>query len=817
MANVALKIKSDFEQAEKDFQDLKNISESTRKKIEKFSKSFKTEQIDKFRERNKLAGIAVTATSGKIAGMQREYSGLQKEIQGLIRRGMSPQDAALQKLITDYNKLDKELKQTRGTVNKTTVSFGSLVKGILGADIARTMLYKIKDGLGAIFTEARNLEAAKASFVPLMGGAKRAEELVKQLNITAAETPFQFRGIQKSVSTLLPVMNGDIEKTIETFKMLGDTAGGNQQKLESVTRGFTKAMLKGKVDMESLNMIAEAGVPIFNQMAESMGFGKDNMSAFFKEISTGKVSTDEMVEAFQKMTSEGGIFFEGMIIASRTTSGVISTMKDNIALTAAAIGQAFLPYIKEAAIAITGITKEIVKWINTGDNLKNTLSAIGYILAGLGSAFIAYQVATKIATVSSFGFVGAIKAMTVAIAANPIGLIATVITAVLVPAIIWMIKNWDKVKFYVVDFVLAARKKMLELNLAIREKVIGAITALLDKLGEIPLIGKAFKIIAENERAVTEEIRNNIAIVEQARNANRARFEESQRQAAQEVETTQQKATAIQEANNSIVESEQQKFEAFKEILENMSMSEQAWHEQKIEATSEFFQRRAKLEGKDHESRIKYLNRQFKKINKLYANNDKDRLAAERGLRLAIENEQRLLVKTRVEFGQYMLSQVGSLLADLQTVFRNAGRRNRALAVAMKGVAAAQALVNSFLAFTKALAAFPPPFNYAAAAVTLAAGLAKQAAILTTPIPSAQTGLMDYTVPDTRANRNDRAAVMASPGEQVTVAPRGEETEQTREVNIFIGEDALFQIVQRGIDTGEINVSDRNLGEPVFA
>jgi hypothetical protein len=46
-----------------------------------------------------------------------------------------------------------------------------------------------------------------------------------------------------------------------------------------------------------------------------------------------------------------------------------------------------------------------------------------------------------------------------------------------------------------------------------------------------------------------------------------------------------------------------------------------------------------------------------------------------------------------------------------------------------KAVAIAVALVNTYEAFTKALAAYPPPFNYVAAAAALAAGMAQVANI----------------------------------------------------------------------------------------
>ena len=120
------------------------------------------------------------------------------------------------------------------------------------------------------------------------------------------------------------------------------------------------------------------------------------------------------------------------------------------------------------------------------------------------------------------------------------------------------------------------------------------------------------------------------------------------------------------------------------------------------------------------------------------------------------------------------------------------------------------------MAFTKALAAFPPPLNYVATGITLAAGLTKVAAIASTPI-SAQTGLTSYEVPDIRQNRNDGAPVRAQAGETVTVTPRGESATGVTNVSIKIGEAELFSIVQKGINTGEISVTNNNIGRGVFA
>lgn len=214
--------------------------------------------------------------------------------------------------------------------------------------------------------EASKIEDAVAAFTPLLGGAEKARQLINMMNIVAAKTPFEFEDISKTVGFVLPFMNENLEESIKLFTMLGDTAGGNSQKLESITRGYSKALGKGKVDMESLNMIGEAGVPIIAQLAKMYGV---STSKIFEMSSKGKISIKDLNKVFQMMTSEGGIFFKGMEIASQTASGKISTLKDTINLTFAAIGEKMLPVVKEFTDRAIKAAEGIQKWANQNKEL----------------------------------------------------------------------------------------------------------------------------------------------------------------------------------------------------------------------------------------------------------------------------------------------------------------------------------------------------------------------------------------------------------------------------------------------------------------
>lgn len=403
------------------------------------------------------------------------------------------------------NKIGKFTRASERQFQKLNKSVDKFTSGLKSA--ASTSIKAVGIGVGVLATsvgllvrEFSKVENAEAAFTPLLGGAKKAKEMVEALNETAASTPFQFENLSAAANQLLPVMNGDIKNTIKTLRMLGDTAGGNAQKLDSITRGFTKAMLKGKVDMESLNMIAEAGVPIFGDLAAVMGTKVNG--AFFKMISAGKVSTTQLTKAFEKMTGKGGIFFQGMEIASKTTSGLLSTLKDNISLTAAGLGSILAPTIKDLLKTVITMTSKIREWITNNRELINArfisfinsiresvskviivikdLAAKGDLLTGLknmieiiSKAFvflaehgkqlaIVAGVIVGLITILKV-FIAVMTAVNLVMALNPIGLIIIAIgalIAIVAAAIIW----FDELKAIFME--LPAPIKMLAVLIA---------------------------------------------------------------------------------------------------------------------------------------------------------------------------------------------------------------------------------------------------------------------------------------------------------------------------------------------------------------
>jgi len=278
----------------------------------------------------------------------------------------------------DSSSLPKQLRSMETEVKKSTSAMGesfAKMRDVMQGPVAVAKM--VKDGLvaigKAIIGPAAEIEDFVAAFTPLTGSVKDAKIMISALNKEAATTPYELTTIASVGKQLLPVLGNDVKKVTETFRMLGDTAGGNAEKLDSIARGYVKVMNTGKVSMEALNMISDAGVPIQSQLAKSMGITVEEM---YKLSSQGNISASELTKAFQTMTTEGGIFYNGMAVASETLSGKTSTMNDSLKMAAAALGDRMLPAVKDITTAVSEAANGFTDFISDHTDLAKETNTL---------------------------------------------------------------------------------------------------------------------------------------------------------------------------------------------------------------------------------------------------------------------------------------------------------------------------------------------------------------------------------------------------------------------------------------------------------
>lgn len=131
----------------------------------------------------------------------------------------------------------------------------------------------------------------------------------------------------------------------------------------------------------------------------------------------------------------------------------------------------------------------------------------------------------------------------------------------------------------------------------------------------------------------------------------------------------------------------------------------------------------------------------------------------------ALEERNQRIAESEELLYQQRLAAATSFFGGFSSLLAIAGKESRAAAVASKVLSAAEAGINTGVAFTKTLAdGGPYPLNLINAAGILAAGLAQQIQIAQTPIPSFEVGGIvpgtSFTGDNVRANVNSGEMIL---------------------------------------------------------
>lgn len=325
---------------------------------------------------------------------------------------------------------------------------GALAFGALGAAAG-----------GFALKSASDAQMLRASFDTLTGSAEKGSEVYSKLNKMAAATPFETSDLAKATQTMLSFgLNTD--QSLKSLQYLGDISMGNSDKLQGLSLAFSQVQSTGRLMGQDLLQMINNGFNPLQQISKSTGRSMKDLKA---DMEKGKISADDIAQAFEDATKKGGQFFGGMDKGSKTLQGKISTLKDNLGMVARKLVglsetgdvipggifdkvsqavQTLLDWIdknKDAIIAFgeqamktaiewggkfIDMIKQVVQWMQQHETIVKAVAiALGIFVA-------VALIAAGIAAIVAGGWVLAF------------GLIATAIGFL----VGWFIENWDKIK-----------------------------------------------------------------------------------------------------------------------------------------------------------------------------------------------------------------------------------------------------------------------------------------------------------------------------------------------------------------------------------
>jgi tape measure domain-containing protein len=198
--------------------------------------------------------------------------------------------------------------------------------------------------------------------------------------------------------------------------------------LDELSQIYMKAMNKGKLQAEELNQMSERGIPLMQELARMTGLSKTEV---FKLAETGAITSDVLQQAFQNMTSQGGVYFNLMEKQSQTVQGRWSTVVGNLQTLGIKLGEMLLPVI--------GAFVDFAGYIVQNKKLLKDIAIVVGIATGAFLVFKGIMIASAMAT---SGMTIAQYALNLAMSLNPIGLIVSAI-ALLIAGIVLAIRHFE--------------------------------------------------------------------------------------------------------------------------------------------------------------------------------------------------------------------------------------------------------------------------------------------------------------------------------------------------------------------------------------
>lgn len=342
-----------------------------------------------------------------------------------------------------FKNANDSLKGVEDSGNKANVSIGSMLKTIAGVAAAVGVFRVLRSSIDLAFKRIDTMEQFERVMTTMTGSTEKANAVLDKTNDIVTGTSYGLDVAAQAVQNFV-TSNMEVDKATESVAAWGDAVSfygdGSNETFNSVTTALAQMTAKGKVQMDTMNRLTEAGIPAMQIYADATGQSVESVAA---EMQKGELAADEFMEVMNNALKEGTDNFGAIDGAAKEAgaswSGSFANMRAAVARGVVAIiesidemltsnglpdmrtmvanfGKAFETTLKNAA-------KIIEPLITTILGLLAILEPLTPLIVGIGSAFLAFITVTAIVTTVTKAITllqGAVLLLNAAIKANPI-------------------------------------------------------------------------------------------------------------------------------------------------------------------------------------------------------------------------------------------------------------------------------------------------------------------------------------------------------------------------------------------------------------
>lgn len=355
---------------------------------------------------------------------------------------------AVKSLRDEVASYEKTTRSVTGAQKENEISLKKMLAAFGGAAAIKTFISDMVRVRG-------EFQKTQMAFETMLGSKEKADMLMSQMIQTAAKTPFDLQGVADGAKQLLAY--GTQAKDVnDTLVRLGNIASGLNIPLGEMVYLYGTTQTQGRLFTQDVHQFMGRGIPLVKEMASLLGKTEEEIN---KMVTAGQIGFPQVQQVIEKMTNEGGQFYNLMEKQSQTLSGQISNLGD--------AWDQMLNSIGEETQGVTSAT------ISMATDVVENYEEVGKILVALigtyGSykaAVIASSIAEKVryqATLIQMAGMTKMQAVTdilraktdllkKSLLANPYALLATIVASF--AATMWVLH----------DSTTAAEKAQKQLN-----------------------------------------------------------------------------------------------------------------------------------------------------------------------------------------------------------------------------------------------------------------------------------------------------------------------------------------------------------------
>lgn len=750
-ASINLKIDTNFAQASADLKAFGNLSEAQAAKIEKYVKSFKSEQLDAFEQRQKRTSAAIKATRGPVDALTSDYKAYQRRIEQLIKNGLDPESDEVQRLVKRYKQLSKEIDDaTKAEKKHEKASALNAASMVFLAGQAINVAEKIFD-IGKVFVDAASdAEETQNKFDVVFRDMKQnAEDTATALADGFGLSEQAAKDLLAGTGDLLAgfgfTQEAALELSTDVQNLAGDLASFQNLETADVSDRITKALTGETESLKALGVVIRQDTKEYKDRIAAVMEAENVNITQAKSLVNLAIITEQSANAIGDFARSQDSFANQTRIAQAATEDL-----------KAAMGEALLPVATNAVTLFGKLARNMADNVQAFNDLKSIVDefedtgrvsgSLDELIAKRQTLIDAQLKAGRDASLMNNEEIAAIteqiklaeehaEANARANAARVMGLSQQAEAAE---------------KQIILDGIEANAKKeldeLLDSRLTKEEKQIAALQEQIDLYAQ-------YKDVPGVQKLINELV--------------------AERNGLLETETEETKEL-LSTGQNLIGEALVPMTDASKEMWRSYGEGIAKAKEDTEDFSNVFmdnFDTIASVAGSVWSSLTGFADSYYDSLLSQYDKDSEEYKAA--------------------QIEQFNVS--------------------KAINATNAAIAGATGAVEAY----KALAGIPVvgPGLGIAAATAMGVFTAAQVASILAQQPSFETGTLPsgFTVPESASTRVDSQSIRVNPGEQVNVSPRGEGGSM-QNITIFqLDDDVLFTHVQDGLDSGRIIVSSANI------